>query len=36
VLASASRPSLRWHAVGPAVGNPRNDGASLVAPVVEP
>ena len=36
VLASAPRPVLRWHAVGPAVGNPRNEGPSLVAPVVEP
>jgi putative SOS response-associated peptidase YedK len=33
LLASAPRPSLRWHAVGPAVGNPRNDGPSLVEPV---
>ena len=36
LLASVPRPALRWHAVGPAVGNPRNEGPSLVAPVVSP
>jgi putative SOS response-associated peptidase YedK len=33
LLASAPRPALRWHAVGSAVGSPRNEGPSLVAPV---
>lgn len=33
VLASAPRPTLRWHAVGPAVGNPRNEGPSLIEPI---
>jgi putative SOS response-associated peptidase YedK len=36
VLGSAPRPSLRWHAVGPAVGNPRNEGPLLVEPLAAP
>ena len=33
VLDSAKRPVMRWHAVGPAIGNPRHEGPSLVDPV---
>lgn len=33
VLAEEPRAAMRWHAVSSAVGNPRNDGPSLVAPV---
>lgn len=36
LLASAPRPALRWHAVSAAVGNPRNEGASLVEPIAAP
>jgi len=36
LLASAPRPALRWHAVGPAVGNPRNEGPLLVEPLAAP
>lgn len=33
LLAGAPRPRLRWHAVGPAVGNARNEGSALVEPL---
>ena len=36
LLASVPRPVLRWHAVGPAVGNPRNEGPLLVEPLAAP
>lgn len=35
LLAAEPRPALRWHAVGAAVGNVRNDGPSLIDPLRE-
>lgn len=31
-IANVEPPDLRWHAVSPAVGSPRNQGAELIAP----
>jgi putative SOS response-associated peptidase YedK len=36
VLAATQRPAMRWHAVGPAVGNPRNEGPTLIEPAAAP
>lgn len=33
IVADGARPALAWHAVGRAVGNVRNDGPQLIAPV---
>jgi hypothetical protein len=33
---AAPLPEVRWHAVGKAVGNVRNQGPTLIEPIADP